>query len=140
MTVYLKVGFMSGEIGTGDFLHCFFSTISGNLEPRGWGTRFPIVMTKLYEGELKPHEIAVARREFDQIKLELSKLPIDRVIWDYHKRSAQPPWGTNVADSITDLSNYFVTSTGRDMLQMIGDLLGYADQENSGALITSGPL
>lgn len=30
---------------------------------------------------------------------------------------AQPPWKTNISDVIINLSNYFVTSDGEDLLQ-----------------------
>ena len=34
-----------------------------------------------------------------------------------------PTWGTNIAKDISDLSNYFVTSTGRDLIDTILDAL-----------------
>ncbi len=36
MGVGIQLGRITDEIGSGAFLHAFFSTISGNLEPNGW--------------------------------------------------------------------------------------------------------
>ena len=40
MAVGFKVGFFWYQIGSGDFLHCFFSTVAVNLENGNWGSRF----------------------------------------------------------------------------------------------------
>jgi len=41
----MSVGFLVDcffyEVGRGDFLHSFFSTISYQLEKEGWGTKYP---------------------------------------------------------------------------------------------------
>ena len=52
MAVGFKVGFFWYQIGSGDFLHCFFSTVAVNLENGSWGSRFPLIMNKLYQGSL----------------------------------------------------------------------------------------
>ncbi|MGA6148269.1 Imm70 family immunity protein [Stenotrophomonas sp. NPDC077461] len=41
MTIGIRFGQMTDEIGSADFLYCFFSAITVNLEPSGWGSRFP---------------------------------------------------------------------------------------------------
>lgn len=53
MAVGFSVGFYWFQIGTGDFLHSFFSTVAFNLENKKWGSRFPIIMNKLYQGKLE---------------------------------------------------------------------------------------
>jgi len=123
MGVGLQIGRVISEIGTSDFFHSFFSTVSGNLEPQGWGTRFPILMQKLYAGELVQPDANAALSELNEVSSELSKLPIDRVIWDIEDRSKMPPWGNDVADTVTNLSNYFVTSTGRDLITTLREVL-----------------
>ncbi len=52
MGIGLNVGDFYYEIGSGDFLHSFFSTISFHLEPEGWGTKYPYLMNELYQGSL----------------------------------------------------------------------------------------
>ena len=39
--VGFKVKFYWYQIGSGDFLHAFFSTVAYNLENMKWGSRFP---------------------------------------------------------------------------------------------------
>ena len=34
------------------------------------------------------------------------------VIWDIEDLQKKPPWGDNISEEITDLSNYFVTADG----------------------------
>ncbi|WP_219726630.1 Imm70 family immunity protein, partial [Vibrio vulnificus] len=71
MAVGIKVGCITDEIGTSDFFHAFFSTVSANLEVNGWGTRFPILMGKLYQGRLEPNFADIAIMELRQIHREL---------------------------------------------------------------------
>lgn len=52
MSVGVKVGSITDEIGTSDFFHAFFSTVSVNLESEGWASRFPTLLGKLYQGNL----------------------------------------------------------------------------------------
>lgn len=123
MAVGLKLGSITDEIGTGDFLHSFFSTISGNLETDGWGTRFPVLLNELYQGELHQKDVASALAELDAVEKELATLSPGKVIWDIEDRSKAPPCGEKISNDITDLSNYFVTSTGRELIPMIRECL-----------------
>ena len=50
--VGFKVKFYWYQIGSGDFLHAFFSTVAYNLENMKWGSRFPVIMKELYQGHL----------------------------------------------------------------------------------------
>jgi 2,3-bisphosphoglycerate-dependent phosphoglycerate mutase len=123
MAVGLKLGSITDEIGTGDFLHSFFSTISGNLENDGWGTRFPVLLNGLYQGELHQKDAAIALAELSVVENELMLLSPEKVIWDIEDRGKAPPWGGKISSDITDLSNYFVTSTGRELIPMIRECL-----------------
>ncbi len=123
MAVGIELGSIIDEIGTGDFFHAFFSTISGNLEPKGWGSRFPVLMNRLYQGEVTQPDAAAALAELHQASAELTKLPVSKMIWDVEDRSKAPPWGNNIAPTITDLSSYFVTSTGRDLIELLREVL-----------------
>ena len=131
MAVGIKLGSITDEIGTSDFFNAFFSTIAGNLEPQGWGTRFPILMKTLYAGELQQSDARAALKELDEVSSELAALPAAKVIWDIEDRGKTPPWGDNIADTITDLSNYFVTSTGRDLISALREVVEEL-RDNSG--------
>lgn len=126
MAVELRAGSVVWPVGTSDFLHAFFSTIAARLEPEGWGTRFPAVMKTLYSGQIGGEEAARALAELDQIREELRAFPPSEVVWDYEDRSKRPPWGDDIAATITDLGNYFVTEDGRDLFEVLGEAVGYA--------------
>ena len=118
-------------IGTADFLHAFFSTVCGRLENGKWGSRFPHLMNELYQGVLPVKHLAAGTEELSQIKQELVQFAPDQVIWDIDDRSLTPPWGDNISDDITDLSNYFVTSEGEDFLSVFAAALDKAQQRNA---------
>lgn len=118
-------------IGTADFLHAFFSTVCGRLENEKWGSRFPHLMNELYQGVLPVKHLAAGTEELSQIKQELAQFAPDQVIWDIDDRSLTPPWGDNISDDITDLSNYFVTIEGEDFLSVFAAALDKAQQRNA---------
>lgn len=125
------------HIGNGDFLHSFFSTIAYNLEDKKWGSKYPIIMNQLYSGELKYEQIHKALGELEDIRLRLSELSPDRVIWDIDDLSAQPPWGRNISDEIKDLSNYFVTSDGEDLISVLKRALNAGIEAKEGVKIST---
>jgi len=135
MSVGIQVGNRHREIGAGSFLHCFFSTVSSVLEPRGWGSRFPALMNRLYQGELPVGEIRNARSELETIRRELAAHPPSAVVWDIEDRSRRPPWGDDIAPEITSLADYFVTSAGQDLFEVLFAALDEAARSNQGARI-----
>ena len=126
MAVGVRVANILWPVGAASFLKSFFSTISANLEPDGWGTRFPAVMNDLYKGELSSERAPQAREELDTIRMQLRTHPPADVVWDIHDRSKQPPWGDDIADRITHLGNYFVTNDGRDLFEILGEAVDFA--------------
>lgn len=116
MAVGFKVKYYWYQIGQGDFLHSFFSTVAYNLENENWGSRFPIIMNELYQGKMSWMDVDKAIAELNVIKEEFKAFSPDKVIWDIEDLSKQPPWGNNISKDITSLSNYFVTSDGEDFL------------------------
>ncbi|WP_418376956.1 immunity 70 family protein [Agathobaculum sp.] len=117
-------------IGTADFLHSFFSTVCGRLENGKWGSRYPYLMNELYQGMLSAEHLAAGAEELVQIKKNLARFAPNQVIWDIDDRSLTPPWGDNISDDITDLSNYFVTSDGNDFLTVFSAALDKARELN----------
>ncbi|RKH61047.1 immunity 70 family protein [Corallococcus aberystwythensis] len=137
MAIALMIDNVATELGTGDFVHAFFSTLSARLEPEGWGTRFPLLLNALYQGELPKEHAARAVEELRTARAELRAFSPGQVVWDIENRDAQPPWGSNIAASITSLADYFVTSTGRDLFDaMIEDLEFLRDQGTGPATLT----
>lgn len=115
MAIGLKVDFLWYPIGTGDFVHSFFSTICYNLENKKWGSRFPYLMNDLYQGELSYNNIDNAREELEIIRKELKACSVEKVVWDIEDLSKQPPWGNDISPDIKNLSNYFITCDGEDI-------------------------
>ena len=137
MAVGFKVRFFWYQVGSGDFLHSFFSTIAYNLEDGKWGTKYPCLMRELYSGELKEQHIKNAKDELETITNELKKISVDKVIWDIDDLSKPMPWGDNISPDITDLSNYFVTSDGEDLITVLNHAMDKAMELKSDITIKS---
>jgi len=128
MAVGFKVKYYWYQVGTSDFLHAFFSTICFNLENKKWGSKYPYIMNKLYSYCLKYEDIDNAIIELNEIKNKLQYYPPEKVVWDIENLSKQPPWGDNISNDITDLSNYFITSEGEDLISVIQSALEKAKE------------
>lgn len=119
MAVGFKVKYYWYQIGHGNYLHSFFSTISYHLEQNGWGTEYPFLLNELYNGKLENKNIDSAINELEAIKKKLQDFSPSQVIWDIDNLSKSPPWGDNISKDITNLSNYFITSEGEDLIDML---------------------
>lgn len=131
MAVGLSVNFFWYQIGSGDFLHSFFSTIAYNLEDNNWGSKYPIIMNKLYQGKIDCEELDIALVELEDIYQNLKKISAEKVVWDIEDLTKRPPWGNNISKDITDLSNYFVTSEGEDLITIFRHALEKAKEMNT---------
>ena len=131
------VGFYWFQIGTGDFLHSFFSTVALRLENGLWGSKYPVIMNELYQGELPENKTDLAIDELIQIKEGLRGLSSEQVVWDIEDLSKQPPWGNKISPDITDLSSYFVTSDGEDFIGVLERALKTAAEEGDALKIES---
>lgn len=137
MAVGFKVKYYWYQVGHGDFLHSFFSTISYHLEQNGWGTEYPFLLNELYNGKLDNKNIDSAINELEAIKKKLQDFRPSQVIWDIDDLSKSPPWGDNISKDITNLSNYFITSEGEDLIDMLMKALEKGQKTNSDVYIES---
>ena len=80
-------------------------------------------MNELYQGTLVKDYVDTAIVELKKIQLELQAFSPDKVVWDIDDLSKQPPWGKNISNDITNLSNYFVTSDGEDFITIFFNAL-----------------
>lgn len=119
MSLGLWVGKKGFEVGTASFLKSWFSTIFTQLENEDWGSRFPTIMRDLYAGSVPHTKAGSALRELEGIRKALSALPPAQVVWDFENREARPPWGAEISPHITSLANYFVTSDGKDLIEVL---------------------
>ncbi|WP_300673327.1 immunity 70 family protein [Soonwooa sp.] len=124
------------EIGSGSFLHCFFSNIAYHLENQKWGSRFPTIMHDLYYKKLNPEQLENAKNELKTIQEEFKNFAPSTVIWDIEDLTKRPPWGDNIASHITDLSNYFWTSDGQNLFDVFNKALNDAIESNSDLMIS----
>ena len=119
MTLFFYVGDSFFEIGSPDFLFSFFSTIAYRLENKKWGSIYYNIMKRLYRGRLDYHYSSKALKELIAISSELKSFNPNQIVWDYDHPNNLPPWGQNISSDITDLSNYFVTSDGNDLIKVM---------------------
>lgn len=94
-------------------------------------------MNELYQGELANANVSKAKVELNIIENELKNLSPDKVIWDIEDLTKQPPWGNKISNQITDLSNYFITSDGRDFLTIFRKALDAAIEIKKDVIISS---
>ena len=123
------------DIGSGAFLGSFFDTIEIRLTQGALGNKFPTILGELYRGSMAFSQLDMAREELMQIQLLLKQFKPSEIIWDKYDRSKRPPWGDNISPAITDLSNYFVTSEGKDLFAVLFEAIAYAQNEQSGLTI-----
>ena len=115
--VAIRNGRVFTQVGPSAILHGLFSTISHNLEPEGWGSRFPVVMNDLYQGRVDAPQMSSALSELRVIASELQDVPVAQVVWDIDNPTAPPSPHYTLGASATNAADYFVTVTGRNLLR-----------------------
>ncbi len=130
MALVSTVGSNSFEIGSPSFLNAFFSTLFVLVENEDWGSRYPVIMNDLYSGYLDPTQVAEAHRELLSIRDELSQFSPSHLVWDHENRAARPLWGDDISPEITSLANYFVTSDGKDLIDVLFRAFGKSAELN----------
>lgn len=126
MSVAVWVGRKHWQAGSAAFLKAFFSTVFVRLEHESWGARHPVLMRELYAGRLACKSAEAASKELQGIREGLAELDPELVVWDFEDRTARPPWGTEISPDIKSLTDYFVTSDGRNLLAVLAEALDEA--------------
>lgn len=137
MAVGLKVKFNWYQIGESELLYPFFSTIAYNLENNIWGSKFPTIMIDLYQGKVDVDKLQFVEQELQTIRNELSLLPVNKLIWNIDDLSKMPPWETNISKDIRNLSDYYVTSDGNNLLDVLFKAINKAKELKSYLEISS---
>jgi hypothetical protein len=130
MGISLWVGTKDHEIGTSSFFNSFFSTVFVKLENEKWGSRFPAIMGELYSGRLKAEHAGGALQELKTIRDRLEGFSPEEFVWDHENRDASPPWGRDTSPKITTLADYFITSDGRNLLDVLEEAIRLAESGN----------
>ncbi|MGD1054439.1 MAG: Imm70 family immunity protein [Candidatus Dormibacteria bacterium] len=123
MTIAFRQRSVLTEIGPGALLHSLFSTVAVRLEGGQWGERYPLIMSRIYGGHLDQADAVAALVEMEQIRERLARLDPGEVVWDAERPTQAPPWGHTVGPHVTSMANYFVTTTGRNLVNEIIDNL-----------------
>jgi Immunity protein 70 len=93
-------------------------------------------MEELYAGALPATRVRQARGELEVVERDLrGYLPTD-VVWDIKNPAAQPPWGEEVAASITSLADYFWTADGKPLIEVLNVALRSAEERGLGMIIS----
>ena len=101
------------------------------------GKSIPRDYERAVSRHLPKEHVDAAIGELAVISAELRDLSPVHVIWDIEDLSKQPPWGNDISEDITDLSNYFVTSDGEDILTILLHALEKAKDVNEDVNIES---
>lgn len=123
MTIALKQENIITEISPGGIFHSLCSTIAYRLESGVWGGKYPIIMSGLYHGLIHEGGAEAGLLEMQSIRAGLSLLKPDQVIWDIENMNKLPPWGSEIGKHVKSVAEYYVTSTGRNLVDEIIDNL-----------------
>ena len=93
-------------------------------------------MNHLYTRNLSSDLSTEARQELKNIEIELAAFPPDEIVWDFEDRSLSPPWKNDISEQITNLSNYFVTSNGKQLIFVIDMALSESQRTGKNLLIS----
>ena len=124
--VDLYVKNLMWTVGEDYFLDSFFSTIAYQLEPDGWGSRFPALMRELYAGRLPGEGVGDALRELALVRKGFSELPPHARVFEYSDPNRPTPWP--VPPGARTLADCFVTASGDDMLDVLEEALKAAHE------------
>jgi hypothetical protein len=131
MAISLVTNNINYEIGNFEFLFAFFSTVSHHLEKNSWGSRFPVLMNELYQGKVSPENLSILIQEIGIVQEELRNFEPKEVIWNIEDLTKRPPWGDKISTEITSLANYFVTSDGKDLFEVLNAAVTRAKSNNT---------
>lgn len=82
-------------------------------------TGYPFLMNHLYQGKLEWVHVPEAIQEVHDICKHLEEYRPSDIVWDIEDLSKQPPWGNDISKEISSLANYFVTSDGKNLFEVI---------------------
>jgi 2,3-bisphosphoglycerate-dependent phosphoglycerate mutase len=119
MTIGFSVDFLWYEVGTAEFLNSFFSTVKYHLCTDHVVSKYPHFQNDLYQGKVRWEDSLETIDEVEDIRRELKEFKPEVIVLNFDDLSKSPPWGDNISEDVTDLSNYFGTSDGEDLFDIL---------------------
>jgi 2,3-bisphosphoglycerate-dependent phosphoglycerate mutase len=133
----LRIGGQTYDIAPAAVIEGFFATISYRLEPDGRGTRFPIVMDRLYAGRMSTADAPQALRELAEIDSGLVRLTPDRVVWSLSDLRLPDDSGVAVNRAARNARDYFVAPDGRPLLAVFREAVQLSVERNEPVVLDS---
>lgn len=116
------------EIGTNNYLFCFYSTVYVNLAKKYKDISLAIEF--LRDGECNGCDGYIIARQFNLIRDRLSNLDVSKIVYDMTDPKKKAPWINNISFVVTSCGNFFITSEGKDLIFEISSILCYAKVKN----------
>lgn len=119
------------ELGSYEYLNCYFKTISGLLEDGKWASKFPVLLESLdAKTKIEPEAAEEMMSELNVIAEELKKFPLSKVdcssINEESDWMMEAPFDTTV-DNVYD---YFLTMEENNLTQIFYEFASEAAEEN----------
>lgn len=135
MAIGLEVKHNYYTIGHSSLLNAFFDTVFYHLGDGEWGGVYPLLFNNLYNGGLDWKDAPELIENLVEIKGKLSNFRPNQLIWDIQDLSKRPPWKDNISADITSLSNYFITSNGYNLIDVMIEALKKSYELKSDVII-----
>lgn len=98
---------------------------------------YPVIMNKLYWREIPLEYAEIGIAELLSIQEELKNFLPHEIVWDFEDLSAIPPWEDNIASHIKNLSQYFITSSGSDLFEVMLTSFKFAIDKGQNVIVKS---
>jgi hypothetical protein len=124
MTIALRMPGLFMEIGPGSLLQAFCATVAVRLEGGLWGTRFPVLQQRLYDGRVTPADAPRLLQELEAIRAGFQRLAPDQAVCDDDTGTLQPAL-SRPGPAPADLSEFFINSGKRNLISVIRESAEY---------------
>lgn len=132
LKAYLTIEPFSYELCEIFLYRAFFDNICFHLENGKWGSRFPVIMKCLYNGEVKFEELEAFQIELDIIKTEFLKIDVKKIIWDIENLDVKCPYLDNMGEEIKTIADFWKTSyLSEDMFDFFAKTIIKAKEDSS---------
>lgn len=133
--VTLRVGSWEQPLNRPEVVEAFFGTLTYRLEPKGKGTRFPVLVRQLFASRLAPASVPAALAELAQATDELRQLPADKAVVSHLDLRRFPDHGQPVDQGAKNLADLFIARDGRPILAILEGALREGERSRRPVLL-----